>query len=158
MSANKKEFVPHTLQESPWRNQTQLVAALAMVVVILVIIGALYLIQSTTTTTTARELDEMSRRRDQLASRNEQLRAEIAELQSLPNVMTRAAEMNFRSADGDEIQYIIVEGYRYHRPQHTPTPFAAPTTAAPAYDETLGGWFHRQWDALKQQFEEWRSE
>jgi cell division protein FtsL len=150
--------VNHQHTGSPWHNQTQLVATLTLIVVVGIIIAALYLIQTSTTTTTARELQEMSDYRDKLERDNERMRAEIAELQSLPRVMTRAAELNFRPANEDEIQYIIVDGYRYNRPAVTPTPTPTPVGPEPVYDETMGGWLHKQWDALKQQFKEWREE
>jgi hypothetical protein len=123
-----------------------------------IIIAALYLIQTSTTTTTARELQEMSDYRDKLERDNERVRAEIAELQSLPRVMTRAAELNFHPANEDEIQYIIVDGYRYDRPQVTPTPTPTPVGPEPVYDETMSGWLRKQWDTLKQQFKKWREE
>lgn len=153
-----RSWLPHTLSEQPWRNQTQLVATLALIVVVGIIIGALYLIQTTTTTTTVRVLDEMSEQRARLERENERLRVEIAELQSLPRVMTKAAEMGFREAQSDEIQYIYVQGYRYNRPRITPTPTPVPTEPGTIYDETLSGWLRKQWDSFKQQFDTWRNE
>lgn len=142
----------------PLRSQTQLVATLTLLVVVGIIIAALYLIQTSTTTITARELREIGDYREQLERDNERLRAEIAEMESLPRVMTRAAELGFRPAREDEIQYIIVDGYRYDRPQVTPTPTPTPAVAEPVYDETLEGWLRKQWDSLKDQFKEWREE
>ncbi len=148
---------PHTVQREPWHNQRQWVATLAVVGVVGLIIAALYLIQTATTTITARELLEMDNYRQQLERDNELLRAEIAELQSLPRLMTRAAELGFRQAREDEIQYIIVEGYRYDRARITPTPTPSPTSPAAVYDETLSGWLRQQWDNLKRQWEAWRN-
>lgn len=146
-----------TFNQSPWHNQTQLVMTLALIVVIGIVIGALYLIQTSTTTITAREFNELSDRRAQLERDNERLRAEIAELQSLPRVMTRAAELGFHEASEDEIQYIIVDGYQYDRPEMTPTPTPTPEAPQTVYDETLSGWVRKQWDSLKEQFQEWQS-
>jgi hypothetical protein len=139
-------------------SQTQLAATLTLIVVVGMIIAALYLIQTTTTTTTARELRGMSNYRAQLELDIERLRAEIADLQSLPRVMTRAAELGFRPAQENEIEYLIVDGYRYNRPQATPTPTPAPPEPEEIYDETLGGWLRQQWDALKKQFSEWQDD
>jgi cell division protein FtsL len=140
------------------RNQAQLAATLTLIVVVGIIIAALYLIQTTTTTTTKRELEEMSVYRAQLELGNERMRAEIADLQSLPRVMTRAAELGFRPAHEDEIQYLIVDGYRYNRPAVTPTPTPTPAAPEEIYDETLSGWLRQQWDKIKGQFSEWRDE
>jgi cell division protein FtsL len=146
----------HTLTPQLWQNQTQMASTLALIVIVGIIIAALYLIQTTTTTTTARELEQMSNQRAQLERDNERLRAEIAQMQSLPRVMTRAAELGFREAREDQIQYIIVDGYHYNRPQiaatATPTPAPVPEEV---YDETLSGWLRKQWDGLKGQFDDW---
>ncbi len=144
----------------PWRRsqQTQWVATLTLVVIVGIIIAALYLVQTSTSTITARELRDMGDYRSQLERDNERLRAEIAELESLPRVMTRAAELGFRSADDNEIQYIIVDGYRYDRPKVTPTPTPTPAEPEQVYDETLGGWLRQQWDGFRRQFKEWREE
>lgn len=155
MSTDKNRL-RHTLTEHPWRNQTQIAANLALVVIVGIIIGALYLIQSSTATTTNRELQQMRDQSAVLRRDNERLRAEIAELQSLPRMMTRAAELGFRQAGSDEIQWIVVDGYRYDRPLLTPTPAPTLEHAEPVYDDTMNGWFQRQWDSLKQQFDDWR--
>ncbi len=112
---------PHAIQP-PWRNQRQFVATLGLIGAVGLIIAALYLFQTSRSTISARELEAMTDYRARLQQENERLRVEIAELQSLPRVMTRAAELGFRQAGDDEIQYIIVDGYRYDRPVATPTP------------------------------------
>lgn len=158
MSSDESRFLarPHTVQQ-PWRNQRQFVATLGLIGVIGLIIAALYLLQSSRSTISARELAEMNDYRARLERDNERVRAEIASLQSLPRVMTQAAEMGFRPANPDEIQYIIVDGYRYNRPIVTPTPSPTAQTAEQIYDETLGGWLRKQWDNLKRQLDSWRS-
>ncbi len=148
---------PHAIQP-PWRNQRQFVATLGLIGVVGLIIAALYLFQTSRSTISARELEAMTDYRARLQQENERLRVEIAELQSLPRVMTRAAELGFRQASDDEIQYIIVDGYRYDRPATPPTPTPTPTPPSQVYDETLGGWLRKQWDNLKRQFQEWQNE
>jgi len=156
-SDERQSWIQHTFQP-PGRDQRQLVATLSLIVIVVILIGALYLIQTTTTTTTARQLQEMSNYRARLERENERLRAEIAQLESLPRLMTRAAELGFRPATDDDIDYIVVEGYRYNRPQATPTPTPLPVPPTQVYDETLSGWFAKQWDALRRQFDEWQNE
>ncbi|HEX3051074.1 MAG TPA: hypothetical protein VHP83_10505 [Aggregatilineaceae bacterium] len=152
----RSTVIRHTVEEYPWRNQTQWAATLTLVVIVGIIIGALYLIQSTTTTTTARVLEQMTDQRDRLVRENERLNAEIAEMQSLPRMQTRAAELGFRPANPDEdIMYVIVEGYRYDRPPSTSTPTPPPTQTIAAYDDTFSGWMQMQWDSFKEQLSEW---
>ena len=100
MSGDESRFLakPHTVQQ-PWRNQRQLVATLGLIGVVGLIIAALYLFQTSRSTISARELAEMNDYRARLERDNERVRAEIADLQSLPRVMTRAAEMGFRQLD-----------------------------------------------------------
>lgn len=157
MTSDTSSNAKHTLSPPPWQNQTQMASTLALIVVVGIIIAALYLIQTTTTTTTARELEQMSDQRAELERNNELLRADIAEMESLPRVMTRAAELGFHDAGESEIQYIIVDGYRYDRPKVTPTPTPAPAPEEEeqVYDETLSGWLRQQWDRLKRQFDDW---
>ncbi len=157
MQSTEHITTSHTVRRQDERNQRQWVATFAVIGVVGLVIAALYLIQTATTTITARELLEMDDYRQQLERDNELLHAEIAELQSLPRVMTRAAELGFREAREDEIQYIIVEGYRYDRARITPTPTPSPTSPAAVYDETLSGWLRQQWDNLKRQWEAWRN-
>ena len=146
----------HTVLQ-PGRDQRQLVATIALMVIVVILIGALYLIQTTTTTTTVRQLQEMSDLRARLERENERLRAEIAQLESLPRMMTRAAELGFREARDEDIDYIVVEGYRYNRPPVTPTPTPLPAEPTQVYDETISGWIQKQWDALQRQFDEWQN-
>ncbi|NDJ77095.1 MAG: hypothetical protein GYB65_12640 [Chloroflexi bacterium] len=157
-SGQERDRPQHAIGESPDRPQTELVATLAMMVVILLVIGALYLIQTTTTTTTARVLQEMSDYRDELENDNERLRADIAQLQSLPTMQARAAELGFRPARPGEIEYLVVEDYRYHRPKATLTPVVPvqEQDEEPVYDDSLSGWFERLWDDLRQDFSDWR--
>ncbi len=158
-SDNSYQRTAHTIQQ-PWRNQRQFVATLGLIGVVGLIIATLYLFETSRNTISARELDDMTDYRARLERDNERLRAEIAELQSLPRVMTRAAELGFREAGEDDIQYIIVDGYRYRydRPAITPSPTSTPPSSEAIYDETLGGWLRKQWDTIKKQFEQWRSE
>jgi len=159
MSSEERQpaWSQHTILQ-PGGDQRQLVATLALVVIVVILISALYLIQTTTTTTTVRQLQEMSVLRARLERENERLRAEIAQFESLPRMMTRAAELGFREAGDADIDYIVVEGYRYNRPPVTPTPTPPPAEPTQVYDETLGGWFQKQWDALRSQFDEWQNE
>ena len=157
MSNEQKPWdIRHTLAEQPWDNQRQLFATISLIVVMGIVIAALYLIQTTTTTITARELQEMSDERSEMERGNERLNAEIAQLKSLPRMMTRAAELGYRPVETDEIQYLIVDGYRYNRPAFTPTPTPTPEGDGAIYDETLGGWLKKQWDYIRKQFDEWR--
>lgn len=141
-----------------WQNnhdsQPQVVAVLILLGVVAVMMGGLYLAQSTTNITTARDIDQLQRERSALLRDNERLRAEIAQNQSIDSLMTRAATMGFVGAGPDDIQYLIVDNYVYAQPTLVPT-VALPTPTPITYEENFAGWLERQFDSLRQQFEDW---
>ena len=47
--------------------------------------------------------------RDDLEQQNEQLRAEIAALRSVPRLIDEAQDLGFHNAKQDEVDYIVVE-------------------------------------------------
>lgn len=119
-----------------------------------IIIGALYLNQSSTTSTLGRQLEELIAIRDSLQRQNEQLRAEIANLQRVGRLLQRAEELGFIPATEADIQYIVVDGYNPDRQRDqaviTPQPESQPL---PQYDESFSGWVQQQLDALRAQIE-----
>lgn len=145
-------WLQHTLGERRWRPQRQAVALAALGLFIALIIGALYLSQVAGEATTGRVLSDLIAQRDELQRTNEQLRAEIASLKSVPRLLARAKELGFVEAASNNIEYLVVPGYDPNRqPVIVPTP-AQPQEAA-VYDETFGGWLQEQWDNLRRQFE-----
>ena len=82
----------HTFKRRPLRNQRQAVALVTLSFFVAIIIGALYLAQAANVSTTGRQLEDLILQRNQLEQSNEQLRAEIARLQSVPRLRDRARE------------------------------------------------------------------
>lgn len=119
-----------------------------------IIIGALYLTQSSTASTLGRQLEELITTRDNLQQQNEQLRAEIANLQRVGRLLLRAEELGFTPARETDIQYIVVDGYNPDRvrDQAVVTP-EAESAPVPQYDESFSGWVQQQIDALRAQIE-----
>ncbi len=139
------------------REQQQFVAVLVLFVIVSLIIGALYLVQATTTVTTARDIQQMREDRDRLIRDIELLRAESAELNSVPNLMERAATLGFVTAGPEDIQYIVINGYVYDQPAPTLTPVLI-TPTPQVYDDNFAGWLSRQLDALRTLFASWSQE
>lgn len=143
--------------DTPQRERQQFVALLVLFVAVSIIIGALYLVQATTNVSTARDIQLLRERRDRIQRENEALRAENAELNSVPLLMERAATLGFLTAAPENIQYIVVDGYVYDEPAPTIT-VAQPTPTPQVYDDNFAGWLQRQWDALQDVFEDWGSQ
>lgn len=145
-------WIEHTLDRSRWRPQRQVIALATLGLFVLIIIGALYLSQSSAASTLGRQLEDMLAERDELQQENEQIRGEIAILQSMPRLQGRANEMGFVPADAADIRYIVIDGYN---PDTTSAPIEIEVEAEPLpeYDETFGGWLQQQWDAFRIQVE-----
>lgn len=148
-------WIEHTLRSAPWRRQSQLATMIALALIVAIIIGALYLAQATTVATTGRQLEELLAYRDRLVRENEQIRAEIALMRSIPRLLTRAQEMGFYYADRDQIEYLVIDGYMPAYGESVAPLEEAAAEPLPAYDETFSGWLQQQWEALVTQFEAW---
>ena len=145
--------IRHTLQRTGWRPQNQAVALAALGLFIALIIGALYLSQVATNATTGRQLADLLEERNELQSMNEQLRAEIGELKSVPRLLARARELGFVQAGQDSIEYLVIDGYNPERAGTVaPVEDEADEEDLPEYDESFGGWLRQQWDLLRSQF------
>ncbi|GAB4569176.1 MAG: hypothetical protein Kow0077_01280 [Anaerolineae bacterium] len=147
----------HALRGAAWRRQSQLAAMVALALIVAIIIGALYLAQVTTVSTTGRQNEELRQYRDQLVRENEQIRADIAELRSIPRLLRRAQELGFTYAGTSQIEYLVIDGYVPEQPESV-APLVSEPEPLPLYDETFDGWLQQQWLNLTLQFEEWASQ
>jgi hypothetical protein len=143
--------IQHALKDNQWRFQKQAVALAGLGVFIAIVIGALYLAQSASVSTLGRQLENLIAKRNQLEQANEQLRADISQMRSVPRLLARAEELGFVKATEDQIEYLYVPGYNPNRPT-TATTTVDTTTKLPVYDETFLGWAQQQWDNLVKQF------
>jgi len=152
-----QNWLQHTLRRRSWRVQRQAVALGALGLFVAIIIGALYLAQASSLSTLGRQLEDLIAQRNQLEQTNEQLRADIAGLRSVPRLLARAQELGFVQAARDQIEYLVVNGYNPNRTQAA-APVAQPTEEpTPVYDETFTGWVQQQWDSFRRQFENFSS-
>ncbi len=143
-------WLQHALRRTPWRTQRQALALAALAFSVAIIIGALYLAQAAAVATLGRQLEERIVVRNRLEQTNEQLRMEIARLQSMARLFERARELGFVLAERDDIEYLVIPGYDpAARAANVPLP-AAPTPV-PVYDESFLGWLQQQWDVFTRQ-------
>lgn len=140
----------HTFKRRPWRTQRQAIALVTLSFFVAIIIGALYLAQAANVSTTGRQLEDLILQRNQLEQSNEQIRGEIARLQSVPRLRDRARELGFVDASVGTIEYLPVLGYNPHRDERPAIVIQQPHDV-PVYDETFLGWLQQQWDAFSNQ-------
>jgi hypothetical protein len=148
-----QNWLQHALRDTPFKLQRQVIALAGLGLFVAIIIGALYLAQSTSNATLGRQLEELIAKRNQLEQTNEQLRSEIAELRSVPRLLSRAKDLGFVDSGQQNIEYLVVNGYNPHRVQATPQPEESVASTLPEYDESFVGWLQQQWDAFTGQLQ-----
>lgn len=148
-------WMQHTFRDRSWRLQRQAVALGALGLFVAIMMGALYLAQSASVATLGRELEDVIARRNALEQVNEQLRAEISQLRSVPRLLARAQELGFAPVQDNQVEYLFVETFRPQSEVAVPVlqGAAAPAENAPEYDESFAGWLEQQWDSLIGQFQ-----
>lgn len=149
-----QRWVKHTLNQAGIQPQSQVAALVVLAIFMTLVFGGIYLSQIASFATTNRQIEELIGVRDRLERTNEQLRAEIAALETVPRLLARAQELGFRIATARDIEYLRVAGYNPNR-ELSVVPLQTDETldASPAYDETFRGWLQQQWDSLRRQFE-----
>lgn len=145
------------MRQTGWRPQRQAIALAVLGAFLALIMGGLYLSQVATEAARGREMRELLTRRDELERVNEELRVEIAELQSLERLRRRAQELGFVPAGRADQLFIVVEGYNPHRSQ-TVAPLQEVEDELPIYDESFGGWLQQQLRNFTRQFEQFSQE
>jgi hypothetical protein len=149
MTRRSQNWFDHALRRTGWQPQRQVVALGTLGFFIALVLGVLYLSQVASDAATNRRLTDLIAERDELERLNEQLRADIAELTSVPRLYERAVSLGFSTVEGREIEYLVVPGYA---PEQVDT--VAPIASGEAedqidYTETFTDWLSRQWDALR---------
>lgn len=149
---NNQNWIGHALRRTGWRPQRQVIALATLGFFIALILGGLYLSQVVSDATTNRRLRELLEQRDDLERVNEQLRADIADLKSIPRLQFRAIELGFQQVTPGEIRYLVVEGYQ---PQTADTvaPIVLEDQDEEVYDETFTEWLSRQIENLQDWWE-----
>lgn len=150
-----QNWLRHAMDRSGWQPQSQVTALVVLGVMITLIFGGVYLSQVASFATTTREIEVLLSERDRLEFTNEQLRAEIANLQTVPRLLARAQELGFRPATSQDIEYYVIDGYNPDRAQTVVVPRLEDEEfqAAPRYDATFSGWLQQNLESLQEQFE-----
>lgn len=158
-AARRTSWLSHALKPARWQPQRQLLALGTLTIFVAVIIGALYLTQSSASSTLGRQLEDLISQRNRLELENEQLRAEIANLQRVGRLLTRAEELGFAPAAETDIEYLVVNGYNPDRARTdlllnpAAGAYAAAEPPVIQYDESFAGWVQQQIDALRGQID-----
>ncbi len=137
----------HAYRVAPWRIQRQWVGNILLVVVGVAMIAALYLDVTARAAIAGREIQGLK-----LATLNSQhssadLETQLARLTSMRVMKQRALALGFRPVKSQEIDYILVAGYRKPAPEIlaiVPQLGLRAPNIAPEYTESLLDWFDQQ--------------
>ncbi len=136
-------------RQAPWRQQTQVMAALSVGLMILLVVGGLYLAVASRAANAGRDLQRLEAAKADLLIENDRLRAQLAELRTMNRMAARALELGFLPAGPAQVEYVAVPHY-----PHQPTlsvealevmpesaPIAQTGPDADWWQRTLGAWF-----------------
>lgn len=154
MRQRSGDWLDHALRRANWQPQRQVVALAALGFFVALLLGGLYLAQVASDAVTNRHLSELLAERDELERVNEQLRADIAALKSVPRLYARAVELGFSAVADAQIEYLVVPEYVPARVD-TVAPVSVTTGDSgeeAVYTETFADWVQRQWRALLEAF------
>ncbi|GAB4530703.1 MAG: hypothetical protein Fur0018_18130 [Anaerolineales bacterium] len=128
---------------APWRRQTQWLGMFLLALVALALVASLYLSVSSRAATLGRETMNMQAEIERLRRANADLTVQLAQLTAADAMQARAAALGLQPASPEQIQYVVVPGYRGRQtarlaPQAT-FQVAAPLVQ-PAFSESLLDW------------------
>lgn len=119
-------------RQAPWRQQTQILAALSIGLLVLLVVGGLYLTVASRAGNAGRDLQEYEARKSELIRENDRLRAQLAELRTMTRMANRALELGFAPAQPGQVRYVAVPDYPYSAaPPAAEAPEAAPADESP---------------------------
>ena len=111
MSSNAMiSFRPeNVIRQIPWRLDSKAALGFLLILATFSLVGWLYLTQASAVTTTSYRIDGLRLELDRLKNQNAALILEIAELEAISRVETRARELGFVPAT--DIKYLPVANY-----------------------------------------------
>jgi hypothetical protein len=148
-----ENWFQHTLRRTGWRPRRQVIAVGTLGVFVALILAVLYLSQVAMEASRGRQMRTMIADRDELERQNEELRVQIAEMESLPRLQARAAELGFVEATASQIRYMVVDGYTANRQATVARQEEVVEEPQLEYSERFDSWVSDFWANLRAQFE-----
>jgi cell division protein FtsB len=102
------EIVSHCTKIGIRKLRARSALGVALILGTLSLLGWVYLTQASYVATTSRRLQELEEQKEQIEQENWQLMVEIAELESVTRLASRAQELGFVMAYSDETEFLAV--------------------------------------------------
>jgi hypothetical protein len=148
-----ENWFQHALRRTGWRPRRQVIAVGTLGVFVALILAVLYLSQVAMEASRGRQMRVMIEERDELERQNEELRVELAEMESLPRLQARARDLGFVEATRDQIRFMVVDGYTANRQATVARQEEVEEAPQLEYTERFDNWVSEFWATLRQQFE-----
>jgi cell division protein FtsL len=138
------EQISRAFKQAPWRQQTQSVAILATILLVMAILGGFYLAVAARAGSAGRDLQDLEQQKSDLIRENDELRATLADLRSLNQMVARAQKLGYGPVAPEDIEYLAVKNY-----PTTSTVAAQPAApATPQPPATLSEWLSKTLSTL----------
>jgi len=139
MGGGSMDWISHCIKESRWKLGGRAVGGMLLILLALSLLGWIYLTQASYVATTGRRIQELEADKIRLQQENLQLMAEIAELESVTRLATRARELGFTVASVEDSEFLVV----------------ADGSEVLAHAPDNGSPVTRWWDGVASQFTAW---
>jgi len=110
---------PNIIRQIPWQLDSKVAWGILLGLLTFTLVGWLYLSQASAVTATSYRIDELRLELDHLSNQNSALVLEIAQLESLARVQTRAKELGFQTTNN--ISYLPIKNYPLETLEESPT-------------------------------------
>lgn len=133
-----------------WRFTGKTMGVFVLLLVLGSLVGSFYLNQASHTAAAGMEVVLLTRERERWRQENALLRRRICEMEALPNVKGRAAELGF--VETDAVQYLTMHNLPVEDLDHG---FSQSVSTEDASQNELGSHEVAWWEELVLQFETW---
>ncbi len=133
----------HAYRQAPWRMQRQMVGTVLAIVVFASMVAALYLSVTARTAILGREVQSLEMEIAAVQRENADLKIELARLRSTAEMERRARALGFYPAEPEDLEYVVVPGYRPPEAVVLATESSAPAVmlVPREYSQSLLDWF-----------------
>jgi hypothetical protein len=131
-------------QQAPWRVTSQRVGLFLLVLVVFTLVGSIYLSVTSQAATAGLGIVQLYRERIDLQVHINDLRSQLAWLNSASVMLSRAEEMGFQRIGTGQALYVVVPGYTGRQPQiEIPSSLSSSSSDSlirPIYTQSLWDW------------------
>lgn len=133
------DFVSHCIKRGRWKLESRATTGMLIILVVFSLLGWIYLTQASHVATTGRRVQQLEDEKARLQEGNLELMVEIARLESVTRLASRANELGFAVVLVEDAEFLFVA-------DQSPDPDNLPN------DSSLAA---RWWDGIASQFAAW---